>query len=184
MHFILGFWRCTTISKKDLPINEEIREKEIRVIDSDGSQLGIMSPNDALKLAFEKGLDLVTVAPNAKPPVCKIMDYGKYRFERAKREKEAKKRQKVIELKEIRLGISIDKHDFLTKVNHAKRFLCSGNKVKVTVRFRGRELGHTDIGCETLKRFAEHCEEVAQVEKPAKLEGRNMTMFLAPKPTK
>ncbi|HHW46372.1 MAG TPA: translation initiation factor IF-3 [Clostridiales bacterium] len=179
-----GFWRCTTISNKELPINEEIREKEIRVIDSDGSQLGIMNLKDALKLAFDKGLDLVTVAPNAKPPVCKIMDYGKYRFERAKREKEAKKKQKVIELKEIRLGISIDKHDFQTKVNHAKRFLGSGNKVKVTIRFRGRELGHPEIGYETLKRFAEHCEEFAQIEKPAKMEGRNMIMFLAPKPIK
>jgi len=143
-----------------------------------------MNLKDALKLAFDKGLDLVTVAPNAKPPVCKIMDYGKYRFERAKREKEAKKKQKVIELKEIRLGISIDKHDFQTKVNHAKRFLGSGNKVKVTIRFRGRELGHPEIGYETLKRFAEHCEEFAQIEKPAKMEGRNMIMFLAPKPIK
>ena len=173
-----------TISNKELTINEEIREKEIRVIDSHGSQLGLMSSKDALAKAFEKDLELVLIAPNATPPVCKIMDYGKYCFEQAKREKEARKNQKVVDIKEIRLGLSIDTHDFETKGNHAKKFLQSGDKVKVSIRFRGRELGHPEIGTEIMQRFAEYCSEVAVVEKPAKMEGRNMFMFLAPKPVK
>jgi translation initiation factor IF-3 len=173
-----------TISNKELTINEEIREKEVRVVDSDGSQLGLMSSKDALAKAFEKDLDLVLIAPNATPPVCKIMDYGKYCFEQAKREKEARKNQKVVDIKEIRLGLSIDTHDFETKGNHAKKFLQSGDKVKVSIRFRGRELGHPEIGTEIMQRFAEYCSEVAVVEKPAKMEGRNMFMFLAPKPVK
>ena len=173
-----------TISNKELTINEEIREKEVRVVDSDGSQLGLMSSKDALAKAFEKDLDLVLIAPNATPPVCKIMDYGKYCFEQAKREKEARKNQKVVDIKEIRLGLSIDTHDFETKGNHAKKFLQSGDKVKVSIRFRGRELGHPEIGTEIMQRFAEYCSEVAVVEKPAKMEGRNMYMFLAPKPVK
>ena len=173
-----------TISNKELTINEEIREKEIRVVDSDGSQLGLMSSKDALAKAFEKDLDLVLIAPNATPPVCKIMDYGKYCFEQAKREKEARKNQKVVDIKEIRLGLSIDTHDFETKGNHAKKFLQSSDKVKVSIRFRGRELGHPEIGTEIMQRFAEYCSEVAVVEKPAKMEGRNMFMFLAPKPVK
>ncbi len=178
------FWRCLPISSKEIAINEEIRFKEVRVIDSDGSQLGILPVKDALKAAYEKDLDLVNIAPTANPPVCKIMDYGKYRFEQAKREKEAKKNQKVVEIKEIRLGLSIDTHDFETKGNQAKKFLSSGNKVKVSIRFRGREMGHPEIGLDNMNRFAEYCSEVSVVEKPAKMEGRNMLMFLAPKPTK
>ncbi len=143
-----------------------------------------MSGKDALKRAVEKELDLVLIAPNAKPPVCKIMDYGKYCFEQAKREKEAKKKQKIVEIKEIRLGLSIDVHDFETKGNQAKKFLQGGDKVKVSIRFRGRELGHPEIGTDVMKRFADYCSDVAVVEKPAKMEGRNMLMFLAPKPAK
>ncbi len=172
------------ISIKELTINEEIKEKEVRVIDTDGSQLGIMKISDALNAAYDKDLDLVCLSPNAKPVVCKIMDYGKYRFEQAKRDKESKKNQKVVEIKEIRLGLSIDVHDFETKGNHAKKFLKSGNKVKVSIRFRGRELGHPEIGLETMSRFAEYLADYSVVEKPAKLEGRNMLMFLAPKPVK
>ena len=181
---IVYFWRCFTISSKELAINEEIREKEVRVIGDDGSQLGVMSAKDALKKAEAKDLDLVLIAPNAVPPVCKIMDYGKYRFEQAKREKEAKKNQKVIETKEIRLGLSIDTHDFETKGNQAKKFLAAGNKVKVSIRFRGREFGHTEIGIEIMQRFADYCAEASVVEKAAKMEGRVMLMFLAPKPAK
>ena len=134
-----------------------------------------------MEAAYAADLDLVCISPNAQPPVCKIMDYGKYRFEQAKREKEAKKNQKTFEVKEIRLGLSIDVHDFETKGRHAIRFLSEGNKVKVSIRFRGRELGHPEIGLDTMNRFAEFCSESASVEKPAKMEGRNMIMFLAPK---
>ena len=183
-HLFLGFSEVFTISVKDIPINEQITFKEVRVIDADGSQLGILPIKDAIEAAYAKDLDLVNVSPNANPPVCKIMDYGKYRFEIAKREKEAKKNQKVIETKEIRLGLSIDKHDFETKGNHAIQFLKSGNKLKVSIRFRGRELGHPEIGLEIMNRFAEYCSEYAVIEKPAKMESRNMLMFLAPKPTK
>jgi translation initiation factor IF-3 len=183
VRFVL-FLEVLTISTKDIPINEQITFKEVRVIDSDGSQLGILPIKDALETAYSKDLDLVNVSPNANPPVCKIMDYGKYRFEIAKREKEARKNQKVIETKEIRLGLSIDKHDFETKGNHAIQFLKSGNKLKVSIRFRGRELGHPEIGLDIMSRFAEYCQEYAVVEKPAKMESRNMLMFLAPKPNK
>jgi len=134
-----------------------------------------------LEAAYTADLDLVCISPNAQPPVCKIMDYGKYRFEQAKREKEAKKNQKTMEVKEIRLGLSIDVHDFETKGRHAMRFLDDGNKVKVSIRFRGRELGHPEIGIDTMTRFAEFCAEKSTVEKAAKMEGRNMIMFLAPK---
>ncbi len=164
-----------------MAINEEIKFKEVRVIDSEGGQLGIMPIDKAIEAAYAKELDLVNISPNAQPPVCKIMDYGKYRFEQAKREKEAKKNQKVVEVKEIRLGLSIDKHDFETKGNHAIGFLKSGNKVKVSIRFRGRELGHPEIGLEIMERFAEYCSDASNVEKAAKMEGRNMLMFLAPK---
>ena len=143
-----------------------------------------MSSRDAQKLADDKNLDLVKIAPAATPPVCKIMDYGKYRFEQAKREKEARKNQHVVELKEVRLSLNIDVADFNTKAKHALRFLADGDKVKVPIRFRGREMGHPEIGLETMKRFAEVCSEVANVEKPAKMEGRHMLMFLAPKPAK
>lgn len=167
-----------------MQINEGIRDKEIRVISGDGEQLGIMSARDALKIAEERNLDLVKIAPQATPPVCKIMDYGKYRFEQAKREKEAKKNQRVVEIKEIRLSLNIDTHDFETKVGHAQRFLNSGNKVKVSIRFRGREMAHPENGLDIMKRFAEACSEFGVVEKPAKLEGRSMLMFIATKPTK
>ncbi len=172
------------ISNKELQINEEIRDKELRVIDSDGSQLGIMSLEKAMNLAFEKNLDLVKIAPQATPPVCKIINYGKYKFELAKREKEARKNQKVVEVKEIRLSLNIDTHDFNTKANQAKKFIKDGNKVKVSIRFRGREMGHPELGLRTMTEFSEAMAEVANVEKGAKLEGRSMLMFLAPKPSK
>ena len=178
------FWRCLTISNKELQINEEIRDREVRVIGPDGAQLGIMSAQKALDLALSKNLDLVKIAPQATPPVCKIIDYGKYRFEQAKREKEARKNQRIVEIKEVRLSLNIDTHDFETKVGHAMRFLREGNKVKASVRFRGREMGHPEQGYEVMKRFAEALAEIANVEKPAKLEGRNMLMFLASKPAK
>lgn len=143
-----------------------------------------MSSAQALKLAAEKNLDLVEIAPQAKPPVCKIMDYGKYRFEQAKREKDNRKNQKVVDIKEVRLSLNIDTHDFNTKLNHALKFISKGDKVKVSIRFRGREMGHPELGYDIMKKFSAACEETAVVEKPAKLEGRNMLMFLAPKPTK
>lgn len=177
--------RCFTIAIKELAINAEIKFKEVRVIDSDGSQLGILSNEKAKEAAEARELDLVCMSPNAVPPVCKIMDYGKYRFEQIKREKEAKKNQKVIEIKEIRIiGLGIDKHDFNTKGNHAIRFLKDGNKVKVAIRFRGRELGHPEQGLELMENFRKYCEEYCTVEKDAKMEGRNMLMFLAPKSSK
>ncbi len=172
------------ISSKGLQINEEIRDKELRLIDSDGSQLGVVSLSQALNLASEKNLDLVKIAPQAKPVVCKIMDYGKYRFEQAKREKESKKNQRIMTLKEIRLSLNIDTHDFNTKLKHASKFISGGNKVKVSIRFRGREMGHPELGIDIMNRFAQECSEFANVEKPAKLDGRNMLMFLAPKPSK
>ncbi len=173
--------RCINIASKELAINENIKFKEVRVIGADGAQLGILPIDKALDAAYAADLDLVNISPNAEPPVCKIMDYGKYRFEQAKREKEQRKNQKVIELKEIRLGLSIDVHDFETKGKHAKRFLEDGNKVKVSIRFRGRELGHPEIGIATMERFALLCKDFCVVEKAAKMEGRNMLMFLAPK---
>lgn len=162
-------------------VNEEIHDKEVRLIDSDGSQLGIVSGKEAQKIAYSKNLDLVKIAPNANPPVCKVMDYGKYRFELAKKEKEAKKNQKVVNIKEVRLSPSIDEHDFQTKAGHAIKFLKGGDKVKVTVRFRGREVHHSALGAEVLTRFAETLTEVGSVDKMPKLEGRNMTMFVVPK---
>ena len=175
---------ASTISSKELFINEEINDAQVRLIGDDGAQLGVMSAKEALKIAEQRDLDLVKIAPQAVPPVCKIMDYGKYRFEQTKREKEAKKKQKVIEVKEIRMGLNIDTHDFETKGGHAIKFLKAGNKVKVSIRFRGREMGHPEIGLNTMNRFAEYCSEFANVEKPAKLDGRNMLMFLAPKSAK
>ncbi len=177
-------WRCLPIATKELQINEQIRDSEVRLIGSDGEQLGVVPTREAQRLADEKELDLVKIAPTATPPVCRIMDYGKYRFEQSKREKEARKNQHIVELKEVRLSLNIDVADFNTKAKHALRFLQEGNKVKVSIRFRGREMGHPEIGLETMKRFAEVCSEVAAVEKPAKMEGRNMLMFLAPKPAK
>ena len=171
--------RCFFI--KDLQINEGIREKEVRLIDSDGSQLGIVPIRKALEIAEERKLDLVNVAPNAKPPVCKIMDYGKYKYELTKKEKEAKKKQRVINVKEIRLTPNIEIHDLTVKAKRANEFLENGDKVKVSVRFRGREMGHTEIGKVVLNDFAELIKDKGIIEKAAKLEGRNMTMFLAPK---
>ena len=174
--------RCFPIStKKELELNEEIRDKEVRVITSDGEQLGVMSGRDAYHIALEKGMDLVKIAPQAVPPVCKIMDYGKYRFEQAKREKEAKKNQHVIEVKEIRMSPSIGENDFSTKLRAGQKFLADGDRLKVTIRFRGREMAHTNIGEQLLKSYAEQCANIANMDKNPKLEGRNMSMFLSPK---
>ncbi len=174
-----NIWRCPTIS--ELLINEEIREREVRVIDADGTQLGIMATKDALRIAQEKELDLINIAPQAKPPVCKILDYGKYRFEQAKREKEAKKKQKVIEVKEVRLSPNIEDHDMETKARMAVKFLQGGDKVKVSVRFRGRELTRTEVGKVVLDQFVKSIADYAEVEKTPKMEGRSMVMFLMPK---
>ncbi len=173
-------WRCFIIStKKELEINEEIRDKEVRVIGADGSQMGIMSAEQALKLAEDANLDLVKIAPTAVPPVCRVMDYGKYRFEQQKKEKENKKNQKVVETKEVRLSINIDTNDFNTKVNQANKFLKNGDKVKVSIRYRGREMAHSKLGLDVMERFGQAIEG-GTIEKPAKLEGRNMLMFIAP----
>ena len=162
-------------------INEQIRDKEVRVIGKDGEQLGIMSAKDAFKLAKDADLDLVKIAPTAKPPVCKIVDYGKYRYEAMRKEKEAKKKQKVIDIKEVRLSPNIDTNDLNTKVNQARKFLAKGDKVKVTLRFRGRELAHVNASKSILDEFAKMLEDVAVVEKEAKFEGRSMIMFLTEK---
>jgi translation initiation factor IF-3 len=162
-------------------LNEEIRDSEIRLIGDDGEQLGIMSAAEALRIADEQGLDLVKISPQAVPPVCKLMNYGKFRFERSKREKEAKKNQHVVEIKEIRMSPSIDVGDFHTKLKNAQKFLDDGDRVKVSVRFRGREMAHTDIGKTLLVRFAELCAEKGTLDKEPKLEGRSMAMFLSPK---
>ena len=183
-HLRFFVWRCFTIAKLDHQLNEEIRDKEIRVIGDDGAQLGIMSADEANKLADEQGLDLVKISPNAVPPVCKIMDYSKFCFDQKKREKEAKKNQRVVEVKEIRMSPSIDTNDLNTKVKSALKFLGDGNRVKVSVRFRGREMAHTNIGEKLLLDFAEACSEAATMEKNPKLEGRFMAIFLAPKNSK
>ena len=163
-------------------INEEILDKEVRLIGDEGEQLGIMSAAEALRIATERELDLVKIAPGSNPPVCKIMDYGKFRFEQAKKEKEAKKNQRVIEIKEIRMSPGIDTNDFNTKLKNGQKFLADGDRVKVSVRFRGREMAHTDIGAQLLKDFAAKCADIANMDKAPKLEGRNMSMFLSPKP--
>ena len=170
-----------TISSKEHQLNEEIRDKELRVIDVDGAQLGILSAEEALKIAFEKDLDLVKIAPQATPPVCKRMDYGKFLFEQQKREKEQRKNQKVIEIKEIRMSSTIDTHDFETKVNQAIKFLKGGDKLKVSVRFRKRTVAHPQFGEELLVKFKEAVSEVGVVDKPSKMEGRSLVMFVAPK---
>lgn len=166
---------------KELQINEQIRDREVRLIDDEGNQLGVVPGKEAQRLANEKKLDLVKVSPNAKPPVCKILDYGKYKYDLAKKEKEAKKKQKTVNVKEIRMTPRTDNHDIEVKANNASKFLSKGDKVKVTVRFRGREMGHTDIGFDVLNKFAERVSDISDVEKKAKLEGRNMTMVLTPK---
>ncbi len=164
-------------------INEAIRDREVRLIDSNGDQLGIVSSRKALELATERKLDLVKIAPKAKPPVCKIMDYGKYKYEQAKREKEAKKKQKVINVKEVRLSLNIEEHDLNTKANRAIKFLGNGDKVKVSLRFKGRELGHTHLGVDVLNRFFSVVSEVSVMERKPKMEGRSMIMILNPKST-
>ena len=172
---------ASTISKAVHELNEEIRDKEVRLIGDNGEQMGIISSAEALAIADEKGLDLVKISPQAVPHVCKLMNYGKFRFEQGKREKEARKNQHVVEIKEIRMSPGIDIGDFNTKLKNAQKFIADGNRVKVSVRFRGREMAHTDIGKELLERFAEQCAETANLDKGAKLEGRMMSIFLSPK---
>jgi translation initiation factor IF-3 len=162
-------------------INEQIRDKEVRLIGEDGEQLGVVSAKDAMKLAKEANLDLVKIAPTAKPPVCKIIDYGKYRYELARKEKEAKKKQKTTEVKEVRLSPNIDENDLNTKINQARKFLEKGDKVKVALRFRGREMAHMGTSKQILDTFYAKLEDIAVVEKPAKLEGKSMIMFLSEK---
>jgi translation initiation factor IF-3 len=162
-------------------MNEAIRDREIRLIGSNGEQLGIVSSADALRVADEQGLDLVKISPQAKPPVCKLMNYGKFRFEKSKREKEARKNQHVVEIKEIRMSPGIDVGDFNTKLRNAQKFISEGNRVKVSVRFRGREMAHTDIGRNLLTKFADSCAETSVLDKTPKMEGRMMSIFLSPK---
>ncbi|MBR4034062.1 MAG: translation initiation factor IF-3 [Clostridia bacterium] len=168
------------MAAKELLVNESIKAKEVRVIGPDGEQIGIMSSDNALRTAYDKGLDLILISPNAQPPVCRITDYGRYRYEQEKREKEAKKKQNIIEVKEVQLSCRIDTHDFETKVKHALRFLGEGNKVKVVLRFRGREMSHQEIGKEILERFREAVKESGTVDKTPNLEGRLMTMIVNP----
>ena len=173
-----------TIANAVHQINEEILDKEVRLIGDQGEQLGIMSAQEALKIAAEREMDLVKIAPGSNPPVCKVMDYGKFRFEQTKREKEARKNQRVVEIKEIRMSPSIDVNDFNVKLRNAQKFLADGNRCKITVRFRGREMAHTNIGQDLLLKFAEECGEIAVMDKSPKLEGRHMSIFLSPKPAK
>ena len=174
----------SAISSMTHQVNEDIRDREVRVISATGEQLGIMSARDALELAARQDLDLVKISPKAVPPVCKIMDYGRFRFEQAKKEKEIRKNQHIVEIKEVRMSPSIDSGDFNVKLRNAKKFLSEGNRVKVAVRFRGREMAHTEIGADLLKRFAEECGDVANLDKKPNLEGRHMIMFLSPKTAK
>ncbi len=180
----LVYLEVLTIAKLEHQLNEEIQDKEIRLIGQDGAQLGIVSAAQANEMAEEQGLDLVKISPNAVPPVCKIMDYSKFCFDQKKREKEARKNQKVVEIKEIRMSPSTDTNDSNTKAKNAAKFLVDGNRVKVSVRFRGREMAHTHLGEKLLMDFAEACAEVATMEKNPKLEGRFMAMFLTPKNSK
>lgn len=177
--FVQQLRRCTTIS--ELMINEQIRDREVRVVGQNGEQLGIMSASEAMKMAREAELDLVKIAPTAKPPVCKIIDYGKYRYELARKEKEARKKQKTIDVKEVRLSPNIDTNDLKTKVNAARKFLSKGDRVKVTLRFRGREMAHMSSSRHVLDDFADLLSDIATVEKAPKVEGRSMTMFLTEK---
>ena len=179
--FVIFEGGASAISKLVHELNEDISDKEIRLIGAQGEQLGIMTPANALRIAEEQGLDLVKISPQATPPVCKLMNYGKFRFEQSKREKEARKNQHVVEIKEIRMSPGIDVGDFNTKLRNAQKFIADGNRVKVSVRFRGREMAHTEIGRDLLNRFAEQCAEVANLDKAAKLEGRMMSIFLSPK---
>ena len=171
--------RCFGIN--DLMINEEIRDREVRVVDQNGEQLGVMSSRDALALAEESQLDLVKIAPQARPPVCKLMDYGKYRFEQSKKEREFRKNQKVITVKEVRLSATIEDHDIDVKFKNAVKFLKDGNKVKVTIRFRGRQITHSDIGRQVMNEFADRIKEYGTVDKAPQMEGRSMIMFISPR---
>ena len=170
-----------TIAKQVHELNEDIVDKEVRLIGAEGQQLGIMSSQEALKIADEQGLDLVKISPQAVPPVCKLMNYGKFRFEQSKKEKEARKNQRIIEIKEIRMSPGIGENDFNTKLKNGQKFLLDGDRLKVTVRFRGREMAHTNIGEQLLTNFAAQCAEIATMDKNPKMEGRNMFMFLSPK---
>lgn len=174
-----NYWRCISIN--ELMINEEIRDREVRVVDQNGEQLGVMSARQALELAEEKQLDLVKIAPQARPPVCKLMDYGKYRFEQSKREREIRKNQKVITIKEVRLSATIEDHDIDVRERQAIKFLEGGDKVKVTIRFRGRQIAHSEIGMEVMKDFAERIKDYGTVSKKPSIEGRNMFMIVDPK---
>lgn len=179
MRLYFHYWGCLTIAK-ELLINDQIKIKEARMLDEEGNQLGIMSLSQARAYAYDHGVDLVLIAPQATPPVCRAMDYGKYRYECDKREKEAKKKQTTVEIKEVQLSCRIDTHDFDTKVNRAIRFLQDGNKVRVCLKFRGREMAHQSLGQEILERFAAACAEVGTVDKKPALEGRQAIMFIAP----
>ncbi len=173
-----NFLEVLSIATKELCINEEIRAKEVRLIDNAGEQLGVLATSKALALAYEKGLDLVEISPNSEPPVCRVMDYGKYKFEREKKEKEQRKKQTTIDIKEIQLSCRIDTHDFETKLKHARKFLENGAKVKVCIKFKGREMSHTAIGLEVIEKFGEACTDIGVIEKKPVLDGRNMIMFL------
>lgn len=177
--YLIIYRRCQVI--KDLQINEEIRDREVRLIDAKGEQLGIVSIKEAYKIAMDSKLDLVKIAPQAKPPVCKILDYGKYKFDLSKKEKEARKKQKIVVLKEVRLSLRIETNDLNVKANQAKKFLSKGDKLKVSLRFKGREMGYTQLGYDVMKKFADLMSEVGVIEKRATMEGRNMTMFIGPK---
>ena len=177
---LILFLEVPHISKQEHLINEDITVAQVRLVGENGEQLGIVPIDQAQNLSIDKGLDLVMIAPKAEPPVCRIMDYGKFRFEQEKREKEAKKKQQIVETKEIQLSCNIGDHDFQTKLNHAFRFLKEGNKVKVCVRFKGREMRHTELGMEVIMKFAEAASECAQIDKKPVIEGRNLTLFLAP----
>ncbi|MBQ7836543.1 MAG: translation initiation factor IF-3 [Clostridia bacterium] len=172
--------RCSTISAKELLINDDIRAKEVRLLDSQGDQVGIMSLAEAKAFAYDQGVDLVCIAPQATPPVCRAMDYGKYRYEQDKRVKEQRKKQQTVEVKEVQLSCRIDKHDFDTKANRAIKFLTEGNKVRVCLRFKGREMAHQELGKEVIAKFQEACAEVSTVDKKPVLEGRQIIMFLSP----
>ena len=174
------FGGVTIANAKEMLINEQIDAKEIRVIGADGEQLGIMSTEQALRMAYNDGLDLVMMTGNATPPVCKIMNFGKFRFEREKREKEAKKKQQTVELKEIQLSCRIETHDFETKLKHAHKFLSSGNKVRVVLRFKGREMAHQALGAEIMEKFRVACEELGSVDKKPTLDGRILSMVISP----
>lgn len=181
LYRVIYNWRCCSISKEDVQINEAIRAREVRLIDEVGAQLGIVGLRDALRIATEKDLDLVNVAPTAKPPVCRIMDYGKFKYEQSKKEKEARKNQKVVEIKEIRMTPNIEDHDFQTKVKAAAKFLQDGDKVKAAVRFRGREITHPGIGQAVLEKLAQELEPYGIPERAPRLEGRNMIIILNPR---